>query len=257
MTYLEKIITFNKYLMSLNERGFKEAKSMPKDVDTQRRLMRALMNVSDPIHLPSDIKALQDEILSEDLKAKKLLSIEDLDEVEKGIYLFQGDITTLKVGAIVNAANNKMLGCFVPNHNCIDNVIHSAAGLQLREECNNLMEEQGFDEPTGMAKITDSYNLPCDKIIHTVGPIVSGRLSQKNKDELALCYENVIKLASKNNIKSIAFCCISTGVFGFPNQEAAEIAVETVRKLKRDFDIDIIFNTFKDKDQEIYEKLLR
>jgi O-acetyl-ADP-ribose deacetylase (regulator of RNase III) len=257
MTYLEKLIAFNKYLTKVNNRPFSDTVGLPLDIENQRKLMRSLMNTSNPITLPYEIKKIQDEILQEDLKKKGTVSIEEMNEVEDGIYLYQGDITRIKVDAIVNAANNKMLGCFVPLHNCIDNVIHSSAGLGLREECNSIMEKQGFDEPTGLAKITDSYNLPCKKVIHTVGPIVNGRLTQKHKDDLASCYQSSIKLAIENNLKSIAFCCISTGVFGFPQKEAAQIAVETSRKLKKEYDIKIILNTFKDEDQRIYEKLFR
>ncbi|MBQ6909662.1 MAG: protein-ADP-ribose hydrolase, partial [Synergistaceae bacterium] len=172
-------------------------------------------------------------------------------------FLWQGDITRLNADAVVNAANSKLLGCFQPNHNCIDNILHTMAGVQMRLDCYNLMQEQKHDEPEGQAKITSAYNLPAKFVIHTVGPYVLGELTQEHKNLLASCYNSCLDLAAQNNLKSIAFCCISTGVFNFPNEPAAQIAVNTVIKyLEHNKDLKIIFNVFKDLDLEIYNKIL-
>jgi len=164
----------------------------------------------------------------------------------------------LEIDAIVNAANSQLLGCFVPCHGCIDNVIHSAAGIQLRNECAEIMAAQGHEEPTGKAKITKGYNLPARHVIHTVGPIVGMSVTEKQKEQLRSCYLNCLKLAEKSGLKSIAFCCISTGEFHFPNKLAAQIAVETVdrylsgSKLER-----VVFNVFKNEDLNVYKKIFR
>ena len=165
----------------------------------------------------------------------------------------------LEVGAIVNAANSGMTGCYQPCHNCIDNCIHTYAGIQLRNKCAEIMDAQGYEEPTGKAKITPAYNLPCDYVIHTVGPIVQGRLTKDHEALLESCYRNSLAIADENSVGSIAFCCISTGVFMFPNERAAEIAVETVRKYKEENNssIKVIFNVFKDEDAAIYHRLLK
>lgn len=176
--------------------------------------------------------------------------------MENGIYLWKGDITTLKCGAIVNAVNSGMTGCWQPCHSCIDNCIHTFAGVRLRYKCTQLMKAQGHEEPIGNAKITPSYNLPCDYIIHTVGPIVQGTLTDRHCQFLQSCYHSCLELAVQNEIKSIAFCCISTGVFGFPQNEAAEIAVDTVRAFRRSHNTEVIFNVFTEKDYEIYRRLL-
>ena len=184
--------------------------------------------------------------------------LDDLRPVSGDLYLWQGDITRLKCGAIVNAANSGMTGCYIPCHACIDNCIHTFAGVQLRQDCAALMAEQGHEEPTGQAKITKAYNLPCDYVLHTVGPIVSGRVTREDERLLASCYRSCLELAEKNSVRSIAFCCISTGVFHFPNERAAEIAVETVRRYKVETGskIKVVFNVFKDLDKTIYERLL-
>jgi O-acetyl-ADP-ribose deacetylase (regulator of RNase III) len=181
-----------------------------------------------------------------------------LRPVSDNLYLWQGDIATLKVDAIVNAANSSLLGCFVPCHACIDNAIHTFAGVQLRLECAGIMSAQGHPEPTGRAKITAAYNLPCKHVLHTVGPIVSGRPTNKDCDLLASCYRSCLELAERNGLSSVAFCCISTGEFHFPNEKAAEIAVATARETlaKSGSGLKIVFNIFKDKDMEIYERLL-
>lgn len=181
----------------------------------------------------------------------------ELEEVAPNLYLWQGDITTLKVDAIVNAANHQLLGCFIPYHRCIDNAIHSQAGLQLRLECYQLMEEQGHLEPTGQAKLTKAYNLPAKYVIHTVGPIVQGELRKNDEDLLVSSYQSCLKLAVENGIESLAFCCISTGEFHFPNQRAAELAVKTVHDFMIEHpQIKIVFNVFKDEDLNIYKEII-
>nr|MCR5023164.1 protein-ADP-ribose hydrolase [Lachnospiraceae bacterium] len=184
--------------------------------------------------------------------------LKDLKPIEDGIYLWQGDITTLRCDAIVNAANSGMTGCYQPCHNCIDNCIHTYAGIQLRNTCADIMEKQGHEEPTGQAKITSGFNLPCKYVLHTVGPIVSGSLTKEHEELLASCYRSCLELADKSGVKSIAFCCISTGVFMFPNKRAAEIAVQTVRDYRKLYGngIEVIFNVWKDIDYEIYRELL-
>lgn len=232
---------------------------IPTDADEQKRLLRSLMNVRLAAPVDKEFLQIQDEYLQQANEEKGIVHIEDMTEAEPDLYIWKGDITRLGVGAIVNAANSGMTGCYQPCHNCIDNCIHTFAGIELRNFCEDMMQEQGYEEPTGQAKLTPAYNLPCDYVIHTVGPIVRGKLTHRDEDLLKSCYEACLKLADQNGIKSIAFCCISTGVFCFPNQRAAEIAVQTVRDYKRqnDSDIKVIFNVFKDEDERIYNELLR
>ena len=227
---------------------------IPSDEADQRHLLRALMNVRPPRPIGEDFLAVQDEYLRAETAAKGITDIAGLTPVEPGIYLWQGDITTLKCGAIVNAANSGMTGCFVPCHGCIDNAIHTYAGAQLRLVCAELMEKQGHEEPTGQAKLTPAYNLPCDYVLHTVGPIIYGGVTEKDRRLLASCYRSCLELARQNGIGSVAFCCISTGEFHFPNDLAAEIAVDTVRQYRGS--VEVIFNVFKDTDYEIYRGLL-
>ncbi len=224
----------------------------------QKNLLRSLMNIRMPAPLTEEYLAVEQAYLREEAAAKGIVSLSSLSPVEKNLYLWQGDITRLQCDAIVNAANSQMLGCFVPLHNCIDNCIHSAAGLALRNKCNEIMRRQGHEEPTGQAKLTPGYNLPSKYVIHTVGPIVSGYLTEKDCELLKSCYLSCLKLAEENGCESIAFCCISTGVFGFPQKEAAEIAVKTVRAYIKETgsDIKVIFNVFKDEDLMIYRSLL-
>lgn len=225
--------------------------------EQQRRLLRALMNLRTPRPLSEDFLALQDELLSAEREARGVVDVMALPSVasDARIALWQGDITRLAADAIVNAA---LLGCFIPCHRCIDNAIHSAAGLQLRAACAALMEEQGHPEETGTAQITEGYNLPARHVIHTVGPIVSGALTDRHRAQLASCYRSCLSLAAERGLRSIAFCCISTGEFHFPRAAAAEIAVREVRDfLTRDTSIErVIFNVFKDEDRNIYERLL-
>ena len=232
---------------------------IPTDSDEQKRLLRSLMNVRLAAPVDKEFLQIQDDYLQLANEEKGIVHIEDMTERQPDIYIWKGDITRLGVGAIVNAANSGMIGCYQPCHNCIDNCIHTFAGIELRNFCEDMMQEQGYEEPTGQAKLTPAYNLPCDYVIHTVGPIVRGKLTHRDEDLLKSCYEACLKLADQNGIKSIAFCCISTGVFCFPNQRAAEIAVQTVRDYKRqnDSDIKVIFNVFKDEDERIYNELLR
>src|SRR5574344_2158080 len=252
-----------------------EAQSFPKDAASQRRLLRSLMNVRPPLPLDADFLHVQDALLSQERETKGIIHTADIDTCpsDARITLWQGDITRLDADAIVNAANSELLGCFCPCHGCIDNAIHSAAGLQLRQECSGLMAEQGHDEGTGLAKITGAYNLPSKYVIHTVGPVVScvnsdgsPHVTDSDRVLLSSCYRHCISLAlshrdenGASDIHSIAFCCISTGEFHFPNLEAAQIAVQTVRRcLDRSGgqELKVVFNVFKDADYDIYDSLL-
>ena len=231
---------------------------LPQSTGEQKALLRSLMNVRMAAPISEAFLQIQDEYLKEETKKKGITDIRVLKPVEEGIYLWQGDITTLKCDAIVNAANSGMTGCYQPCHNCIDNCIHTYAGIQLRNACAKIMEKQGYEEPTGRAKITPSFNLPCKYVLHTVGPIVQGHLTEEHEELLASCYRSCLELADENDVKSMAFCCISTGVFMFPNERAAEIAVQTVRDYRREKNsgIEVIFNVWKDGDYEIYRELL-
>ncbi len=231
---------------------------IPEETGEQKRLLRSLFNVRMPGKIGEDFLQLQDEYLQEATKEKGITDLNDLQPIQDGIYLWQGDITTLRCDAIVNAANSALLGCYQPCHNCIDNCIHTYAGIQLRNACADIMEKQGYEEPTGQAKITPGFNLPCKYVLHTVGPIVSGSLTKEHEELLASCYRSCLELAEKNGVKSIAFCCISTGVFMFPNERAAEIAVHIVKEYRKEYGngIEVIFNVWKDKDYEIYRELL-
>ena len=225
------------------------------DLISQRKLLRALMNVRPPMPLDENFLKLQDEILTAEKFERGVVKISEIADVEKNIKLWQGDITRLEVDAIVNAANSALLGCFVPLHNCIDNAIHSAAGLQLRDACNKI---SNGNEPTGHAKITPAFNLPSKFVIHTVGPIIYGEKPTATEENLlASCYESCLKIAIENNLKSIAFCCISTGEFHFPNRRAAEIAVATVRKFLAENNLCVVFNVFKNLDFEIYGEIFK
>ncbi len=232
---------------------------IPEGEQEKKDLFKTQMNTWKVSELPSEFYEVQDEYLQEILSAKVITRLEDLTEIYKNIYLWQGDITTLEVDAIVNAANKALLGCFIPHHRCIDNAIHTQAGLQLRKECDEIMKKQGSFEKTGQAKITAGYNLPAKHVIHTVGPIIYRVVEDDDKELLASCYRNCLRVALENNLKSIAFCCISTGEFRFPNDLAAEIAVSEVKKFLRenpDVDLKVVFNVFKDLDKKLYEDIL-
>ncbi len=238
----------------LEEQGYRNA--IPQDVFEQKRLLRALFNVRPPMAASEEFLQVQDAYLKEAIREKGVTTLAELSPVRPHQYLWRGDITTLEVDAIVNAANSALLGCFSPNHGCIDNAIHTFAGVQLRLACHEIMRTQGHEEPTGTAKITPGFNLPAKYVLHTVGPIVSGRLTEKHCEQLASCYESCLKLAAENSLKSVAFCCISTGVFGFPQREAAEIAVDTVTAFQKGHPIDVVFNVFKEADLRLYQALL-
>jgi O-acetyl-ADP-ribose deacetylase (regulator of RNase III) len=242
----------------------------PSGMEEQRIMLRSLMNVRMPRSLSEEALQIQDEYLKERAAEKGVVTLEEIPTQEGTLHgdklsIWQGDITRLKVGAIVNAANSQMLGCFVPMHTCIDNCIHTFAGVQLRAACDRYMKDRRkqygpcYEEPTGEAVLTSAYNLPADYVIHTVGPIVDGRLRDRHRKDLKKCYRSILECCLTNGIRSVAFCCISTGVFHFPNEEAAQIAVDAVRECldAHDEDFDrIIFNVFKDFDREIYQGLL-
>ena len=245
------------------------------DYQEKRRLLRSLMNIRMPGKMNEEVLRVQDDFLTEEAKEKGIVELDDILTVGEQygsshpyadkMSVWQGDITRLHVGAIVNAANSQMLGCFVPCHGCIDNAIHSAAGIELREACSHYMNRKRmqygrrYEEPTGQAVLTEGYNLPAEYVIHTVGPIVGGYLNQGLRDDLRNCYQNVLKCCVEHKIRSVAFCCISTGEFHFPNDEAAKIAVETVTEFlnehTEEFDR-VVFNVFKDVDRELYEEEL-
>lgn len=231
---------------------------IPDSEQEQKRLLRGLINVRLPGITSDEFLKIQDDYLQEETIAKGITSLSDLKPVRDGIYLWQGDITTLKCDAIVNAANSGMTGCYYPCHGCIDNCIHTYAGIQLRNACADIMKRQGHEEPTGCAKITPAFNLPCKYVLHTVGPVITGVPTKEDKELLASCYRTCLELADKNKVMSIAFCCISTGEFHFPNKEAAEIAIDTVMEYreKNNSRIEVIFNVWKDTDYRIYKGLL-
>ena len=245
------------------------------DYQEKRRALRSLMNIRMPGAMDPEVLEVQDDFLRKEAVEKGIVTLEEIPTAARQygsrrpfgdkISVWQGDITRLQVGAIVNAANSQMLGCFHPCHGCIDNAIHSAAGIELREACSQYMEHRKvqygkeYEEPTGRAVLTEGYNLPAEYVIHTVGPIVYGSLTEKLKEDLRNCYKNILKCCVEHGIRSVAFCCISTGEFHFPNDEAARIAVAEVRKYlekhQEDFDR-VIFNVFKDVDRELYEDLV-
>lgn len=259
MNHTEKRLYLIRWLLDENHQY--QNLSIPRSEQEQAVLLRGLINVRSPRPIDREFLEIQNEYLKETIIKKGITDISDLSPVRDGnhqIYIWQGDITTLKCDAIVNAANSGMTGCYVPNHTCIDNCIHTFSGVQLRLECAEIMNKQGFEEPTGTVKITKAYNLPCRYVLHTVGPIISDNVTEKDEKLLASCYRSCLDLAEKYQLESIAFCCISTGVFGYPNNMAAKTAVETVsnylthsQSIKR-----VIFNVFKDIDKRLYTELL-
>ena len=238
----------------------------PEDTEGKRRILRSLMNIRTPRKMADAVLTVQDEYLQERIRENGIVELADIPVIRGGMSIWQGDITRLAVDAIVNTANSQMLGCFVPMHTCIDNCIHTFAGVQLRAECARQMEQlksrygRDYEQPTALPMLTDAYNLPARKVIHIVGPIVQGRLTASLENDLAACYRNTLDMCLENGLKSVAFCCISTGVFHFPNKRAAEIAVQTVTGwlsehpggMER-----VIFNVFKDEDKAYYEQLLQ
>lgn len=216
---------------------------------------RALCNVRPPLPVSEEFLRLQDEYLSERTKKRGIVDVNTF-VYQNSIALWQGDITRLNSDAIVNACNSALLGCFQPLHNCIDNCIHSFAGVQVRLDCNDMMN--GKQEPNGQVKVTMAYNLPSKYIFHTVGPIVYGKVTKQNETDLQNCYLSCLNKAKEMNLKSIAFCCLSTGVFGYPKEMACQLAVKTVKDWQEQngYDINIIFNVFTDEDQCCYEREL-
>ena len=257
----EQLHYLNQILLSEMPQYQKQSETFPKDDAAQRRLLRLLMNVRPPLPLSAEFLEVQDALLSAEREEKGVVDGNTLPSVpsDPRLVVWQGDITRLRVDAIVDADNSALLGCFVPCHGCIDNAIHSAAGLQLRDACAEIMRAQGHPEPAGRAKLTGGYNLPARYVLHTVGPVVGRWVTWKDRRELASCYRACLELAAEHGLRSVAFCCISTGEFHFPNQEAAEIAVKTVREFldRQAASIErVIFNVFKDLDRDIYRGLL-
>jgi len=256
MTQTERRQFLIQYLLKENPRY--DGVEIPESEAEQKRLLRSLVNVREAIPASEEFLRVQDEYLQEENRNRGITDIAGLPTAQDDLYLWRGDITTLKVGAIVNAANSGMTGCWQPCHSCIDNCIHTFAGIQLRAVCAGIMKKQGHEEPTGKAKITRAFNLPCDFVIHTVGPIVWGKLTDRDRTLLASCYKSCLKLAEENGVHSIAFCCISTGVFCFPADKAARIAVATVKAWKKrtGSKMKVVFNVFSEKDEEIYKEIL-
>lgn len=238
----------------------------PSDTEGKRQLLRSLMNIRMPGEMDERVLEIQDDYLQERIRENGIVELSDIPENRDGISIWQGDITRLKVDAIVNAANSQMLGCFVPMHTCIDNCIHTFAGIQLRAECSRQMKKmrarygRDYEQPTAVPMLTDAYNLPAKKVVHVVGPIVQDDLTPELEQDLADCYRNTLDLCAENDLRSVAFCCISTGVFRFPNKRAAEIAVHTVKQWLEAHpgEVDrVIFNVFKDEDRGYYESELQ
>lgn len=258
MNQAERRIYLIKYL--LTEQIHYKGIVIPQEEQAQKDLLRSLVNVRPPRPVDQEFLNTQDAYLITENAKDGIKDLAELSpaKLDKRIYLFQGDITALKVDAIVNAANSQMCGCFRAMHNCVDNIIHTKAGVELRAYCNDMMQAQGHEEPAGQAKITPAFNLPCKYVIHTVGPIVQGRLQKKHEELLASCYHSCLELAEQNGVRSVAFCCISTGVFMFPNERAAEIAVETVRKYYEETgsEMKVVFDVFKEEDLAIYSRIL-
>lgn len=249
--------------------------AIPNSIEGKKRILRSLMNIRMPGEMDEAVLAVQDEYLRSRAEEKGIVTLPDIPTAKEAfgserrfadtISLWQGDITRLKVDAIVNATNSQMLGCFIPMHTCIDNTIHTFAGVQLREECNRQMEQlreehgRDYEQPTAVPMLTDAYNLPAKKVIHIVGPIVQYSLTEKLEADLSACYKNTLDMCLENGLKSVAFCCISTGVFRFPNKRAAEIAVAAVERWLGEHSGEmeqIVFNVFKDEDREYYEELI-
>ena len=244
----------------LAERSDAADVEIPADEKGQKELLRGLMNIRMPLPVSDEFLKVQDEYLKAENNAEGIVKIEDLEPAgaDARIYLWQGDMSRLAVDAVVNPANSGFTGCYQWLHSCLDNILGSKAGIELRLCCNDIIEKQGHPEPTGQAKITPAFNLPAKHIIHTVGPIVQGRLTKQNEEDLASCYRSILKLADENGLSNVAICCISTGVFMFPNERAAEIAVKTVKKYLDETGsrIRVIFNVFKDIDYLFYKNLL-
>ncbi len=258
MTHEERRIYLIRELLAEDARYAGAA--IPDGAAEQEKLLRALMNVRPPRPIGAEFLKVQDEYLRAERDLRGVVDAEAMPALpsDPRMALWQGDITTLKADAIVNAANSALLGCFYPLHGCIDNIVHTRSGVQLRLLCSEIMAKQGHEEPAGRAKITPAFNLPSRYILHTVGPIISGRVTQRDRELLASCYRSCLELAAANGCRSVAFCCISTGEFHFPNELAAQIAVDTVRDFLDAHDgLRVIFDVYKDLDLEIYRNLLK
>lgn len=264
MTQTERRIFLIQHLLRENPRFY--GQKVPSEKEDQETLLRSLMNVRMPLPISDEFLKVQDAYLQARNRERGIADAKDIPSVPSNprLSIWKGDITTLRCDAIVNACNDKMLGCFAPMHACIDNFIHTYAGVELRLEMNRIMEEQGHNEKTGQAKITSGYNLPAKYILHTVGPIVDFQVTAEKEEQLASCYRECLRLAREKGAQSVAFCCISTGVFRFPNRRAAEIAVDTVTRFldaqeeaEKPGIQQVIFNVFKEEDRKIYEELLR
>lgn len=251
----EKIVDRLLEIIKLN---FSIKMQLPNDYNQKRELLWGLLNQIPPYDFGDEFFELQDKLLSSETNEKQIITINDL-KFNENIAIFQGDITTLQVDVIVNAGNRQLLGCFVPHHKCIDNIILSCGGFEIRNDLNVIMQKQGHEEPNGNAKITKAYNLPSKYIIHTVGPCIYANVKEKDKQDLANCYISSLELAKEMNLKSIAFCCISTGEFMFPNDIACDIAVDTVKNWLKEnkYDIKVVFNVFKELDRSLYERKLQ
>lgn len=254
---MEKLLYLINYLAKENKINIDELSSNEIEL---KNLFRSLMNMRPPNDISEDYLKIEDKFLQEELDKKLITNIENLKLIKNNLYLWKGDITALKIDAIVNAANSAMLGCFYPMHKCIDNAIHSAAGTRLRLFCRDIINKSGGYLETGDAKITPAFNLPCKYILHTVGPIIKNKVSKKDEELLSLCYKSCLNLVVENNIESVAFCCISTGEFRFPNDLAVDIVLSSVNdflKGNKKLNIKIVFNVFKDIDYELYNKKIK
>ena len=253
MTQEERRIALIQFLLAeRQERNI----PLPSSEAEQKRLLRGLMNVRSPHPIGQEFLQLQDEYLQEEQRRRGVTDWRTLSPIRDGLYLWRGDITMLRCDAIVNAANSAMLGCFYPCHGCIDNAIHTFAGVQLRLYLDEQMKEQGHDEPVGQAKLTPAFNLPCRYVLHTVGPYVGGRLTEAHRAQLASCYRSCLETAEQHGLENVAFCCISTGEFHFPREEAAQIAIQTVQTYQKHSAIKVIFNVFQESDERLYQRLL-
>jgi len=258
MTQQERLRYLVEGLVAEYKEKHNEHIDIPMNEAEQFNLFRALCNIRPAGSMPAEWMKVQDEYLNELAREKGIVTINDMEKRAPQIYLWQGDITRLSVDAIVNAANNQLLGCFAPNHRCIDNTIHTFAGIELRMACSRMIEYMDMPEKTGVARKTYGFNLPAKHVIHTVGPIIYDSLTDIEREQLASCYRSCLELANAYSLQSIAFCCISTGEFRFPNEEAAQIAIDTVRTYLKETNsnIQVVFNVFKDIDYDIYNKLL-
>ena len=258
MTQQERLRYLVEGLVAEYKEKHNEHIDIPMNEAEQFNLFRALCNIRPAGSMPAEWMKVQDEYLNVLVHEKGIVTINDMEERAPQIYLWQGDITRLSVDAIVNAANNQLLGCFAPNHRCIDNAIHTFAGIELRMACSRMIEYMDMPEKTGVARKTYGFNLPAKHVIHTVGPIIYDSLTDIEREQLASCYRSCLELAHAYSLQSIAFCCISTGEFRFPNEEAAQIAIDTVRTYLKETNskIQVVFNVFKDIDYDIYNKLL-